>query len=374
MSVNGLTSARPQRMDWRIISVLFLLTGLSLIFLDSAGYDPATGKYVAFWKKQLVWIILSGAVLIVLLRVPYRVMLDHAWLVYAAGILLLLFVMLFGVKLNNARRWINLGFTLLQPSEFMKVVLILALARLIRWRDDYKRLRGLVMPFAVTLFPMVLILKQPDLGTALLFLPILFSMLFVAGARAKHLGLVLLMGLVSLPIIYMFGLKDYQRSRVDMFLFQTKTTEEQQRNEAFHLIRSKIAVGSGGVTGKGLGNGALQVPYNETDFVFTVIAEEWGFVGSAFVLALYLLLLLFIADVAVTTTEPSGKLLVTGVFTLLLVQISVNVGMTVGLAPITGMTLPFMSYGGSSLLSLTLAIGIVLNVRMYPDFVFKRDL
>jgi len=368
--------ARPQmhRIDWRIVGLLLALSALSLLFLHSAGYDPARGSYVAFWKKQLIWILVSAAVLTLLMRVPYRFLLDHAWPIYGAGIALLLFVLVGGTVINNARRWVNLGFTLLQPSEFMKVVLILALARLIRWRDDYKKLRGLVKPFAVTLLPMALILRQPDLGTAILFLPVLFVMLWVAGARAKHLGLVLLMGLVSLPLLYFGFLKEYQQKRINVFLLQAAPDEQARQNEAYHLIRSKIAVGSGGVTGKGLGRGAQQVPYNETDFVFTVVAEEWGFVGSAFLLGLYLLLLLLVADVAVTTTEPSAKLLVAGVFTLLLVQIAVNVGMTVGLAPITGLTLPFLSYGGSSLLSLTLAIGLVLNVKLYPDFVFKRDL
>ncbi|MEN8149133.1 MAG: rod shape-determining protein RodA [Planctomycetota bacterium] len=373
--MNGLSTPRLARIDWRILSVLMVLSGLSVLFVYSAGYDPSRGIYIAFWKKQLMWILISAGILALMLRVPYRVMLDHAWLVFGAGILALVFVMFAGTVINGARRWVNLGFTLLQPSEFMKVVLILALARLIRWQDDYKKLRGLVKPFAVTLFPMALILKQPDLGTAILFLPILFVMLWLAGARAKHLALVMLMGIICLPIIYLGFLKDYQRNRVDAFLFQSSARgEKMSQDEAYHMIRSKIAVGSGGVTGKGLMEGAQQVPYNETDFIFTVVAEEWGFLGSMLVLGLYLVLLLLVADVAVTTTEPSGKLLAGGVFTLLFVQIAVNVGMTVGLAPITGLTLPFLSYGGSSLLSLTLAIGLVLNVKLYPDFVFKRDL
>ena len=363
-----------RRLDGRIFAVLGILSILSLLFIGSAGYDPATGRYVALWKKQVVWILLSLVVLGVLLRVPYRRILDHAWLLYSAGIVLLVLVRLGGTVINSARRWIDVGFMYLQPSEFMKVILIVTLARLIRWRDDYKRLRGLIRPFAVTLLPMALILLQPDLGTAILLVPLLFVLLWVAGARAKHLGMVVLMGLACVPVLYASVMKDYQKRRIEVFLGQGNPDEEAKRNEAYHLTRSKIAVGSGGFAGKGLGQGEQFVPYNESDFLFTVIAEEWGFLGSALVIGLYAILLLFIADVAVTTSEPSGKLLVTGVFTLLLVQISVNIGMTVGLAPITGLTLPFLSYGGSSLLSMTLAIGLVLNVKMYPDFVFKRDL
>jgi rod shape determining protein RodA len=369
-------TARPdmRRLDLRIVGLLLILSVLSLLFLDSAGFDPRTGAYTAFWKKQLVWLLLAAVVLVAVLRVPYRVLLDHAWAIYGFGLALLVLVMLAGTMINNARRWLNLGFMYLQPSEVMKVVLVIALARLIRWRDDYKRVRGLVKPFALCLVPMALILKQPDLGTALLLLPILFAMLFVAGARAKHLGFVVLLGILSMPVVFFGFLEDYQRERLTVFLGQGSEDEHARRNEAYHLERSKIAVGSGGVLGKGLREGAQQVPYNETDFLFTVIAEEWGFAGSLLVLLLYSALLLFVAEAAVITTEPAGKVLITGVLAMLMVQIAINIGMTVGLAPITGLTLPFLSYGGSSLLTFTLAIGLVLNVRLYPDYVFKRDL
>ncbi len=367
--------SKPQwrRLDGRILAVLGVLALLSLLFLHSAGYDPATGRYVAFWKKQLVWYLLCAAVLVVLLRVPYRAVLHHAWPIYGAGVGLLLLVLARGTVINHARRWIDLRFMLLQPSEFMKVILVIALARYIRWRDDYKKLRGLVRPFAIAFVPMALILRQPDLGTALLFVPVLFVMLFVAGARARHLLLVALMGLAFLPVVFFGVLKDYQRQRILVFLGAGRDEPAAASAEAYHLVRSEIAVGSGGFFGKGLGEGDQRVPYNETDFIFTVIAEEWGFMGSLFVILLYVLLLAFTADTAISAREPSGKLLTAGVFTLLLVQTSVNIGMTVGLAPITGLTLPFLSYGGSSLLSLTLALALVLNVRLRPDYVFTDD-
>jgi rod shape determining protein RodA len=367
--------ARPdwRRLDWRILATLGILALLSLLFLHSAGYDAPTGRYRPFAGKQLVWILLSAGVLFGLLRVPYRTLLDHAYLLYWGGILLLLLVKVAGTDLNNARRWIDLRFMLLQPSEFMKVILIVALARYIRWRDDYKRLGGLILPFALTLLPVALILSQPDLGTALLFVPILFALLFVAGAKAKHLGLVVLMGAMAAPVLFFGFLKEYQQQRILVFLGQQSLDEGMKQNEGYHLNRSRIAVGSGGVTGKGYGHGDQRVPENETDFIFTVIAEEWGLLGSLFVIMVWLALLIFLLENAVTCREPSGKLLIVGVTTLIYVQAAVNIAMTVGLAPITGLTLPFLSYGGSSLLSLTMAVGLVLNVRLYPDFVFKRD-
>jgi rod shape determining protein RodA len=371
--MKSLSRARWKRLDFRILVVLFVLTLLSLLFLHSAGYDAASGRYEPFAKKQVKWILLSAAVLLLFLRVPYRRLLEHAYLLYWAGILSLLLVRFAGTELNNARRWLDLKFMLLQPSEFMKVILIVVLARYIRWRDDYKTLRGLVLPFAITLLPMALILSQPDLGTALLFAPILFVMLLVAGAKAKHLGLVVLMGVAAAPILFFGFLKDYQQKRILVFIGQQELSEGMRQNEGYHLSRSRIAVGSGGLAGKGYHQGDVRVPENETDFIFTVICEEWGFLGAAFTILLYVVLLFFLLEDAVTSTEPSGKLLITGVFTLLFVQTAVNIAMTVGLAPITGLTLPFVSYGGSSLLSLTLAIGLVLNVRLYPDFVFTRD-
>lgn len=367
--------AKPEwrRLDWRIIVTLGILTLLSLSFLHSAGYDASTGRYQPFAKKQLVWIVLSTGVLLVLLRFSYRTLLEHAYLIYWGGIALLLIVKVAGVELNSAKRWIDLKFMLLQPSEFMKVILILVLARYIRWRDDYKKLQGLVRPFALTLLPVALIVAQPDLGTALLFVPILFALLFVAGAKAKHLLLVVLMGLMAMPVLYYGFLKEYQQKRINVFIGLGKSDDGMKENEGYHLNRSQTAVGSGGVTGKGYGEGDNRVPENETDFVFTVIAEEWGLLGALFTILLYVVLLFFLLENAVTCREPSGKLIIVGVATLIFVQTAVNIAMTVGLAPITGLTLPFISYGGSSLLSLTLAIGLVLNVRLYPDFVFKRD-
>jgi rod shape determining protein RodA len=180
------------------------------------------------------------------------------------------------------------------------------------------------------------------------------------------------MGILGLPILFGF-MKDYQRKRVLMFLGQEQMSERERRNEGYHLDRSKIAVGSGGLAGRGLGKGDQRVPENETDFVFTVIAEEWGFLGAMVVLVLYGTLFLLLAAIAVETKDSSGKVLVAGILALLMVQTAVNLGMTVGLAPITGLTLPFISYGGSSLLSSFLCVGLALNVRLHPPYIFKRD-
>jgi rod shape determining protein RodA len=372
--VNGNRGIHWRRLDRKILVLLLLFTALSLLFLHSAGYDSSTGSFRPFWKKQLGWAVVSFLMLLLLQRVSYRSVLDHAYVIYGAGLLLLVAVRLFGTTLNNAKRWLDLGFMLLQPSEFMKVFVVLTLARYIRWREDTRQLRGLLRPFLLTLAPMALIVAQPDLGTALLFIPVLFVMLFVAGARAHHLGLVALMGILCLPLLYFGFMKDYQKKRVLVFLGQEQMSDREKRNEGYHLDRSKIAVGSGGLAGRGLGAGDQRVPENETDFIFTVIAEEWGFMGTVVVFVLYMALFLFLAAIAVEAKDSAGKLLVAGILALLFVQTAVNIGMTVGLAPITGLTLPFLSYGGSSLLSCFLCVGLALNVRLHPPYVFKRDL
>jgi rod shape determining protein RodA len=212
----------------------------------------------------------------------------------------------------------------------------------------------------------VLILKEPDLGTALLLVPVLGAMLLASGASRKHLAVAALTAVVLAVFSYFFLLRDYQIKRVHAFVYQGAYSKDQKIGEAYQLIQSKIAVGSGGVTGKGMFQGTQNMlnftPFRHTDFIFAVVGEEWGFVGAAGLLALYLLIFTLSLSVAGRTREPFGRLLVTGLVTLLAVQVCINVGMTLGLAPVTGLTLPFVSYGGSSMVSSFLAIGLIANV------------
>jgi rod shape determining protein RodA len=214
--------------------------------------------------------------------------------------------------------------------------------------------------------PLVLILKEPDLGTSLLLVPVLGSMLLVSGASKRHLACAACVCLALAVFSYFFLLKDYQVKRVRAFLTQGSHSKEQKVGEAYQLIQSKIAVGSGGWTGQGWCRGRQNqlnfTPFRHTDFIFAVVGEEWGFVGASGLFALYLLIFTLSLGVAARTREPFGRLLVVGLVTLLAVQVCINVGMTLGLAPITGLTLPFVSYGGSSMVSSFLAVGLIANV------------
>jgi len=267
---------------------------------------------------------------------------------------------------RSARRWIGYGSFLVQPSEFVKLALVVALARYLRFRDSYRTWRGLVPPFLLTMLPMVLILPQPDLGTLLMLLPVLLAMLLLAGARLRHLAAVVLLGAASLPLFYLFGMKDYQRKRIEVLFRQNVDDERWHMSEGYQLRQSKTALGTGGLTGQGYGQGLFVrhdlLPEEHNDFIFAIIGNQWGLAGCLLVIAAYALIVLFGLEVATVTNDPFGRLLAVGVVVMISTQALLNISMTIGLAPITGMPLPFVSAGGSSLWANFLALGLLVNV------------
>jgi rod shape determining protein RodA len=224
---------------------------------------------------------------------------------------------------------------------------------------------GVIFPLALTLLPMALIIKQPDLGTSLILLPIFFAIMFVAGTRIKYIFVLIAFGLASIPLFWFFMLKGYQKARVVSFLWPDTVSSW---GEGYHRMQSLIAVGSGGSFGSGWGSGVQSqlnfLPQGHTDFIFSVIAEEWGFYRSCAILCLYIVFLACSIGIAVNTRDAYGRLIVAGFTAMFASQILINVAMTIGLAPITGLTLPFISYGGSSLISSFIALSFMFNVRM----------
>jgi rod shape determining protein RodA len=366
-------------LDPRIAALVLALTLFGILFILSAtaGREPDE-RGAGAGLKQFRWLILSVVLVAGILAIPYRWLVEHAYLLYGFGIFALVAVLFLGKTKNGSTRWFHLGVMDLQPSEFIKIILVVTLARYVRFRRSQRTFKGLGVPFVLTLMPMALILRQPDLGTAMLLLPILFAMIYVAGARARHLALIVVLGVAASVPVYHYGLKDYQRKRVDVYVdkilpWGEAPSQRELRREYYHANQAAIAVGSGGFFGKGLASDLrTHVPEPETDFIFTVIAERLGLFGVMILFGLQALLLLALTNLAVRTREPSGKLLVVGILALFGAQFLVNVGMTVGLAPITGLTLPFVSYGGSSLLSSMVAVGFALNVGMRPGFVLAR--
>jgi len=383
-------------LHWPVLVPATLLLVFGVVVLSGLEVFVA-GKWLGGWHlRQITGIVVGAAAGAVVLLVPYKSLVGRAYLVYAFNIFLLALVLVAGPVRNESRRWLTLFSFDFQPSELMKLTLVLTLARFIRFRSSYKTFRGLWAPFGLTLLPMALILKQPDLGTSLLCIPILFTMLFVAGARARHLATIVLLGTVAMFPVYLWGLKPYQKSRIDGFLAQlgfeepdhADETEAERvarkkanrmalkKKENYQVTKSKVAIGSGGLGGVGHGRGeehALYwVPERHTDFIFAGVANEWGLMGSLAVLALFGWLLAAILGVALRQRDPAGRLICIGVFALFGFQAFINIAMTVGLMPVTGLPLPFLSHGRSSVVVSILAVALVCNVAARPAYEFGR--
>jgi cell division protein FtsW (lipid II flippase) len=388
---------------------MLVVIGIATIYSvgNPAEVSPAsqTGNLGNHWKKQVVFAIVAIVVFLLMNAVNYRRLGSISYWLY--GLILLLLGLLlvsryvinipFIPAINGTHRWIRFSIgdrelPALQPSEFCKLVYILALAWYLRYRSNYRSLSALIGPFALTLLPMVLILLEPDLGTVLLMMPILFTMLFVAGAKVKHLLIIILMALLVSPLLW-HKMRTYQRRRISSVLLQntwvrekaekhpwlgqvlvgTKFSEKQWKSDwGWHLIRSKYAVASGGVTGYGFRRGPF-VKYDflearHNDFIFAIIAQQWGFLGCIVLLLLYIIVIGCGLEIAVHNTDPFGKLLAVGIVAMFVVEVIINVSMTLGLMPITGLTLPLISYGGSSLVVSMASIGLLNNVGRCRPF------
>lgn len=349
--------ARPSllRIDWVVLLSAICIAVTGLLFLHSAS--PAS------FQKQILFLAVGLVALVMALLVDYEVLLDHAYALYAVVLVLLLVVFL-QPPINHAYSWIRIpGVPFnIQPSELMKPAMILALAAYLRHRESQSRAIGLIPPFLLTLVPMAMILKQPDLGSAILLPPVLFAVVFASGARVTHLAAVGFSGAACTVPMWMFVMKSFQKRRILAWL----DPEQFETREAFQLTMSLIAIGSGGLYGEGLGQGTSNaldlLPEKHNDFIFGVIAEEGGFVVAAALLLLYMVMVLSGFHIAFNAREPGARLVATGCAAMLGTQVLINIGVVTAVLPTTGITLPLVSYGGSSLIvSLTL-VGLLLNV------------
>ena len=362
-------SARVLRqIDWLLVVSALAICALGIAFIWSASIrlSQETGDWAATAQplRQSVWLVVALAALVVVLVPRYTLLMRFSYPLYVLGILLLV-GLFFQPAVRKVHRWYGIGGILFQPSEYMKVILILTLSRYLMYRENYRRLSGLVGPFLLTFVPLVLVVREPDLGTAMVFLPILFSLLYVAGAQRKHLIAIIVCGLALLPLVYFFVLHPYQQERVICFINPSSHMKNMYAG-GFQVMNSVCAVGSGGFLGKGWGQGPQNlygfIPADLTDFIFAVLAEEWGFLGAILLLVLYFVIILCGLGIAQSTREPFGRLVAVGVVTMFAAQAIINIGMTIQLMPVAGLPLPFMSYGGSSLLSGFIALGLLINV------------
>jgi rod shape determining protein RodA len=366
------------RLNKTILACVLLLAGMGLLSLwCTAPVTDFSGTAItkSIFLKQVTFMTAAFAVMGLVALPHYHYYRRAAYLVYALGCVSLLGLLVVGQYTKGARGWFSLGPINVQPAEFMKIGLVLALARVLMNSRTIHTWKGLFWPTAVLALPSLLVVVQPDLGTTLLFIPMFFAMLYAAGARRLHLALIILMLVLAAPVMYLYGMKEYQRNRLIAFALPDKVPPAM----SYQVRQSVKACASGSALGKGLGESdglnRYYIPDRHTDFVYSIIAEDLGFMGCTFVLLLFAVYFAQGFRIAHQSRDPFGRLAVVGLMSILGFQTCVNLGVTLGVAPVTGVTLPFVSYGGSSLLVCAVATGITLNVgaRWQPGF-SSRDM
>ncbi len=366
----GLTVFLSQ--DWFAILLVAGLLATGLTFIYSASWrGEETGIVGAWFSKQIWWAVIGTGVALFLVAVDYRFWIRHAWWIYAGTLILLVLVLLVGRKVYGAYRWLVIFGVPVQPSEFAKISMVLLLARVLGGGAIHPRWFGtVVITLTLMAIPFGLILIEPDLGTAMVLVPTAVFMLFAAGGALRYLIGMGLMGLggivVGLSPLARFVLTEYQQERIQTFLDPSRDP----LGSGWNAMQSAIAVGSGGLSGKGFLNGTQSVlgflprTVSPTDFIFPVIAEEKGFIGASLLLLAFAALLTCYIRTAWTAKEPAGSLLATGIASLLFCHVFVNIGMTIGLLPITGLPLPLVSSGGSFMVSTLAGFGLVQSVHV----------
>lgn len=425
------------RIDYLLVVTVTILVFLGILMIYSAGFDPIDKVNNGLFKKQVVWFVIGFVLMISVSFVNYKWFGEYSLYIYIFLLSVLILTTIFGSPIRNTRAWINFGFFSVQPSEFMKLGLVILLAKYLELRErDIKNLRELLVPSLLTIVPVFVIIMQPDFGTALVFIPILFTMLFVGGADVSHLVSIIIIAAIALivPMILTYRewigaessnvildffkdvdlllivsgilfaisltayilhfflikkvyrkvyipsivlslglffsiaiqnlLKVYQKKRILVFL----NPDLDPHGSGYNVIQSKIAVGSGGVLGKGFMKGSQSqlgfLPEKTSDFIFSVVAEEWGFIG-ALILITFLAVIVFRGmQIAFESKDKFGALLASGIVALFFFHIFINIGMGLGIMPVTGLPLVFVSYGGSNLALSMISIGILINIRM----------
>jgi rod shape determining protein RodA len=425
------------KIDYALVFVVIAIIFIGILMIYSAGFDPVEKVNNGLYKKQILWFVIGFVLMVSVMILNYQYLGDYTMYVYGFLLFLLIITTLFGKPIRNTRAWLTLGYFSLQPSEFMKLGLVLIMAKYLELRErDMKKLGELVIPTLLAMVPVVIILFQPDFGTAMIFVPLFFTLLFVGGADVLHLMSVILIAVIALfvPIIVTYNewtgggasglvlgffknyrlifslsgvliliagvsfalsyflnkkvyrrlyipsfvvsaglmlsviiqlfLKDYQKKRILVFL----NPDLDPHGSGYNVIQSKIAIGSGGFFGKGFLNGSQSqlgfLPEKTSDFIFSVVAEEWGFFGALVVIVLLCLVVLRAMQIAIEAKDKFGAIVASGISAIFFFHILINVGMVIGIMPVTGLPLCFVSYGGSNLIMSMIAVGILINIRM----------
>jgi len=365
LSEPNLEHSRLDGFDYLTCLLAFTLIGLGVLTIYSATYNPEAASWLTgFCRRQLIWVAIATGLGAVLFLVHYNIFYQAAYPLYVFSIILLIAVEVAGSTHMGATRWLNLGGINVQPSEFAKIAVILALARYLSERrlPPPYNLKELIPPAIIIFCPTILILKQPDLGTAMLIILISGIIIFVAGITRRTI-ITLGISAVSIAVVGWQFLHDYQRQRILTFL----DPEKDPLGSGYHIAQSKIAIGAGKLFGKGFLKGTQNslhfLPEQHTDFIFAAYAEQWGFLGVLILLALYFTFLLRAIHIAAEARDSFGSYLATGIAAIFFWQVTINIGMVSGLMPVVGIPLPLFSYGGTSMLTSVILISILLNIH-----------
>ncbi len=369
--MKGALTNKLYEINWLLPTLVGLvgLVGVAMIYAATEG----VWRYGAF--QHIVRIGVGGIAMLAIAMIDIRFWYRLAYPIYAAALVLLIGVEFFGVIVNGSQRWLDLGFMRLQPSEVMKPAIVLAMARYYHDLPDWRvsHISGLAGALILLTLPMALILKQPDLGTTLLLGATGVTMIFLAGISWRVIGLASVFAAVAIPVFFKFGLKPYQQERILTFLDPSRDPA----GASYHITQSKIALGSGGVNGKGFMQGTQRqgeyVPENRTDFIFTVIGEEFGLVGGLFTMGLYMAVIAVCIWLSLQCKALFSKLLVLGLTTTFTLYIFINLGMVMGLAPVVGVPLPLISYGGTVILAVMGGFGLVLSAHLHRNVELPRS-
>jgi rod shape determining protein RodA len=349
--------------DWVLLLAVLALCGLGVAMIYSTTYDPTRGTS-RMYLTQLYAIVIGLVVMAATISIDYRTFTDKSHVIYIGLVGLLLYVLAFGSVVMGARRWIPLGIFNFQPSEFAKIAVALVLAKFYGENRGRPTWSELGIGAALTVVPFALIAKQPDLGTAATLLTIVLSVGYLAGIPLRLFGVLFLCLLLAAPLAWTFALKPYQKTRISTFV----DPSQDAKGAGYQQLQARITVGSGGLTGKGFRQGTQGqlrfLPVAHNDFIFSVLAEEQGFAGVLVALGLYLFVILRSLEAASLAKDRLGAYLVVGVLACFTFQVIYNITMSAGLAPVKGLPLPLMSYGGSSMIATLAGFGLVLNVRM----------
>lgn len=358
-----------RQISWPLVLLLTVIASFGFMML----YSAANGAIDPWASRQMARFGVGLIAMLVLSMVDIRLLLRYAYIAYTLALILLVLVELKGTIGMGAQRWIDVGLFQLQPSEVMKITLVLALARYFHGADidDVARLGFLVPPFLLMAMPAALVLKQPDLGTALMLLMGGAALFFMAGVRMWVFGVVGGVGLAAIPIGWQF-LRDYQKNRILTFL----NPERDPLGAGYHITQSKIALGSGGLFGKGFMQGTQShlsfLPERQTDFIFTMMGEELGMVGGLILLTLYVCVLIYGFAIAIRCRHQFGRLVAIGITTTFFLYVFINIAMVMGLIPVVGVPLPLISYGGTAMLTLMIGFGVLMSVYVHRDVQMGR--